>query len=877
MRQGTWGTMWPARWRLRGASSTHMRRTLYFRPLALALTITMLQLSGLPPGGSVPPAAAASDPCAPSADRIIQDICVDGVPDTTLMQFEQETVNAWLTAHQMPLSDASLIYEYGRSDLRSLIRAAMLARILGIIAKSESDRTAEEQYIFEWFRQKVQEKEVGLYQHAVDDRDSWENDPCHWKPDPDIAEAYGLHYTGGLACSGGFGTLFSAQAQVPQKSYFLTAGLKESYGSKIAASPGGSQVLMQTSEDLLPAIGITVLGASAAALATGILVTAAWATIFGAAAGVAKVVAAVAIGVVAGAVAIVAFAVIVGIIAAFEFSAEQQTLDQLAELDTDLANAQSKFVSLSALAGTQEGITKLTMAFTAETLPEFSSTSTLPAHGSDDALFYVGHGGAPPSTTTAVLTYQDWDGDVWTATPYRGFFVQQGTENGNPVTSFSPVLRIIDPNTGEKLTADLVGTNFLVTRAEPREDQEICPANPFTGVSESDISVCSAYVVSQIDLRDENGDQETVTLASLPSFTSPPTTTFSESVMKTFDVTAAGSPLPAISIDGSLPTGFSVVSGGDTGVLSLSYDGTTPIGVNEYTVTFRATNPRGVATQDFTIKTRIDLEFTSSDSTNFVGGKFGSFLITTSGAPTPQITSNCSAAGSGLTLTDNHDGTATLSGIPNDPAGSNFVCTIQASNTLQTISQQFTVGVVEPPLAQVASASSATFFAGQPNSFDVVTHGAETPVTISFPCPSGSNDMVAPPDWLSLKDHGDGTATLSGTPPVGTEGSFSFFLKVYTLAEHLSVITCGLNEVAPNFTINVSNVPRFLSSNRIEFGPPSNADTFPVITNQASGLISLKGKLPANISFQADENHGSATIGGVLRSEPGAAIRWCCR
>ena len=87
-------------------------------------------------------------------------------------------------------------------------------------------------------------------------------------------------------------------------------------------------------------------------------------------------------------------------------------------------------------------------------------------------LFYLG---SPPTTLTPNLSYQGWEGDVWTATPHRGFFVQHGTENGNPVTRFSPMLRVVDPHTGEKLTADLVGINFLVTRGEPDRGRR-CPA-----------------------------------------------------------------------------------------------------------------------------------------------------------------------------------------------------------------------------------------------------------------------------------------------------------------------------------------------------------------------------------------------------------------
>lgn len=845
-----------------------IRKAFYFRPLALVLAFLLLRIPFVPQIGSVQPAYAGVDPCASSADRILQDICPNGVPDTTLMNFEQETVDAWLTAHGMPLSNADLIYQHGRGDLRSVIRAAMFARILAIIAKSSAGRTATEQYIFEWFRQRVQDKEVGVVQYAVDERDRWENDPCHWDPDPDIADAYGLYYTGGAACSGGLLSLFSTQVQVPQKSYFLTAGFKETYGSGIAASPGGSEALRQTSESLVSQIGISVLGSAVAALGFGVLAGVANAAIFGAAAGVAKAATAIAAAATAaGVFLIVFFAVLIGFIAAFELAEAQKTLDELAELDTQLTNTQSKFVSLSALAGNDEGMTKLVMTFVEATLPEFSSSSTLPSRESDDLLFYVGLMGAPPSMVTADLTYQDWEGDTWTATPYHGFLVQHGSENGNPVTSFSPIMRILDPDTGEKLTADLVGTNFLVTRIEPDPDQENCMVNPFTGVSDAgDLSDCKAYVASAINLRDENGVQKTVSVAALPSFTSLPSTTFTEGVAKTFDVTATGPPLPTITVVGSLPAGFTFLSASDTGLLELSYDGTTMVGASEHSVLFRATNPRGSVDQNFTIQTGTELAFTSAATPTFFAGTFVSFLITTSGDPTPEIhlpTTFIPGLGDvifqclpcGLSLTDNGDGTATVSGIPTLNICFFNPCNITAENGIDTATQNFLPQVVKPPVAQLASDSSTTFFAGVLNSFDFATQGALTPVTISLPCADA-------PGWVNLNDHGNGTATLFGLPPFGTDGVFSFRVDVLTAGDFDHVTDCA----NPNFTIFVSNVPTFLSPNRIQFGPPPiTGTTLVVTTNQNSGSISLEGSLPAGVSFNPNEpnpNDGKATIGG---------------
>jgi hypothetical protein len=846
----------------RGAplSTAARRRSLFFRPLALVLSFLLLRIPLLAPSGLVQPAFAAVDPCSPSANRILQDICPDGTPDGILIKFEQDTVDDWLTAHRMPLSNAALIYQHGRSDLRSQIRAAMYARILAIIDKSEKDRTLEEEYLFLWFRQLVQDKEVGLFQHAVDERNRWEKDACGWRPDPQIAEAYGLHYLdGGLACTGGFGALLKAQAQVPAKSYFLAAGFKESYASKILASPGGPEALKLTTGSIVAIVGVTfvvplALGSAVALpLAAGALIhqisaVGALATQFGLwAAGVAAVV---------GAVLIVVLMVVVGVVAAFQLAAEQQTLDELAELDTELANAQSRFVDLPALAepNNKEGIGKMDMTLVAATLPEFSSTSSLPGPGVDDPLFLLG---SPPTTVRQSISYRDWEGNSWTVQrPHLGFFVQQG-----PVSSFSPALRIVDPQTGERRTVDLVGNNFVVTRAEPAEDQTPCRMDPLTGQSDaSDLSKCSAWAVAAIDLLDGNGNPQTVTMAVLPSFTSRPTATFSNGVAKTFQVTATGPPLPTIVRGaGNLPPGFSFVSTPNSGMASLVYDGTTPIGAAQYSVQFVATNARGMATQDFTLRTGTDVAITSSASPHFVAAKFGSFLVTTSGNPTPTISLAplCALNLSPLSLTDNHDGTATFSGTwPDGPLAAAIDCNPGfLANGVQRVSQEIFVYIDPAPSAKLVSLNSTTFFAAAPftllNTFEVITQGAETPVTISLRCTR--------PSWVGLTDHGDGTATLFGTPPLGTDGAFSFRVDVSTAGEAGHTIDCS----HPNFTINVSNLPTFLTSNQVTFGPPGTGTVLSITTNQASGLVSLEGQLPEGLSFDPTPTHGSAIIQGI--------------
>jgi hypothetical protein len=102
------------------------------------------------------------------------------------------------------------------------------------------------------------------------------------------------------------------------------------------------------------------------------------------------------------------------------------------------------------------------------------------------------------------------------------------------------------------------------------------------------------------------------------------------------------------------------------------------------------------------------------------------------------------------------------------------------------VTQNFTLTVNEAP--SITSPNSTTFQVGSPGTFKITTGH-------SYPSPDALSETGALPSGVSFVDNGDGTATLSGTPDVGTEGP-------YTLT-----ITAS-NGVSPNatqtFTLNVS-------------------------------------------------------------------------
>ncbi len=84
---------------------------------------------------------------------------------------------------------------------------------------------------------------------------------------------------------------------------------------------------------------------------------------------------------------------------------------------------------------------------------------------------------------------------------------------------------------------------------------------------------------------------------------------------------------------------------------------------------------------------------TSADDAAFTVGQFGSFTITTTGYPTPAITEMGSLP-TGVTFTDNGNGTATLAGTPQEGTLGTYPLTLTAANGISpSATQSFTLSV----------------------------------------------------------------------------------------------------------------------------------------------------------------------------------------
>ena len=333
----------------------------------------------------------------------------------------------------------------------------------------------------------------------------------------------------------------------------------------------------------------------------------------------------------------------------------------------------------------------------------------------------------------------------------------------------------------------------------------------------------------------------TLTIGQAPAITSASSATFTAGTAGTFAVTTTGYPAPSLTETGALPTGVTFVDN-KNGTATLA--GTPAAGTGgTYSLTIKAHNGIGTdATQTFTLTVDQAPAFTSANSTTFTVSAAGTFTVTTTGTPAPSLTET-GVLPSGVTFTDNGNGTATLAGTPAAGTSGTYSLTIKAHNGIGTdATQTFTLTVDTAPV--ITSAASTTFTVGTAGTFTVTTAGT--------PAPSLTETGVLP-GGVTFTDNGNGTATLAGTPVAGTGGTYSLSIKA-----HNGIGT----DAAQTFTLTVDQAPAFTSANNTAFTVGA-AGTFSVTTTGfPTPALTETGTLPTGVTF-TDNGNGTATLAGT--------------
>jgi cyclophilin family peptidyl-prolyl cis-trans isomerase len=185
-----------------------------------------------------------------------------------------------------------------------------------------------------------------------------------------------------------------------------------------------------------------------------------------------------------------------------------------------------------------------------------------------------------------------------------------------------------------------------------------------------------------------------VTGSQGPAIASIPDTTFTVGAAGSINVQTSAFPaVPSITVSGLPADGDVTLTDNGDGTATIA--GTpTAADVGTYDVTVTATDTSGeTATQSFTLTIGSAPAFTSSDSLNLANGAGGTFDITTSGDPNATITDTDASLPSGVTVSDNGDGTATLAVDPSTAAGT-YTLNLSASNGVGVAAtQQFTLTI----------------------------------------------------------------------------------------------------------------------------------------------------------------------------------------
>ena len=202
-----------------------------------------------------------------------------------------------------------------------------------------------------------------------------------------------------------------------------------------------------------------------------------------------------------------------------------------------------------------------------------------------------------------------------------------------------------------------------------------------------------------------------------------------------FTVTTCSTAVPRIRAFG-LPQGLQLVNNGN-GTATIS--GTPWVkDLTQQSATIRAIVKGQTKTNQVFVFT-LDQAPEFKSNTKYVattGAAFASPVITVYGYPVPTITTSSALPG-GVTLTDNHDGTALLTGTPGPTTGGVYPITVTATNGVgPPVNQTLVLTVYQAPV--ITSVASDTVAAGVVMApFTVTDTGYPDPTLRASGLPSG--------------------------------------------------------------------------------------------------------------------------------------------
>ena len=356
----------------------------------------------------------------------------------------------------------------------------------------------------------------------------------------------------------------------------------------------------------------------------------------------------------------------------------------------------------------------------------------------------------------------------------------------------------------------------------------------------------------------------TLTVNEGAKITSPAGTTFLVGSAGTFSVTTSGNPTPAISFTGTLPTGVTLTGNGTATLSGTPAAGTGGI----YPIAITASNGgSGNATQNFVLTVNQAPAITSVNSAAFTVGSFGTFTVTTTGFPFSAITQT-GALPSGISLADNGDGTATLSGTAMAGTVGSFPITLKATNVSATVTQNFTITVNKAGTMTVAIVSNApidnadqfvTLRASVATLPALMIQGTVNQGTVAFTVMNGAA-ILGSPVTSSTVTGGIATATyiLPGGTPLGS----------YTLVANYSGGSDLLGSSDASQTLNVNLPHPAITSPFSASGVVGVPFVYTIVATNLATQFTATG-LPSGLTFDAATAtlYGTPTAVGVTNAQ----------
>jgi hypothetical protein len=241
--------------------------------------------------------------------------------------------------------------------------------------------------------------------------------------------------------------------------------------------------------------------------------------------------------------------------------------------------------------------------------------------------------------------------------------------------------------------------------------------------------------------------------------------------------------------------------------------------------------------------------FDSSPVTTGKEGEAYSYAIEASDPDGDNLSITAATIPNWATLTDNGDGTATLSGTPGPDDMGDTSVEVEVTDGTATGSQSFTITVSNTNRPPVVDSSPPT----------KAQEGNAYTYTVAASDPDGEGlTITAPttPDWASLTDHGDGTATLSGTPGSDDMGEVQVELEV----------SDGTATATQSFTITVANTnrPPVVDSSPVTAAKEGEAYSYGLEASDPDGdNLSITAATIPNWATLTDNGDGTATLSGT--------------